>query len=148
MIIVKDKSNNSQLCIARSNAALDTAIFEEEKVYITEDMLYEILRNYTRNNEFEHHLEQKQDTLVSGKNIKTINGDSILGIGNIEAAKQQKLTQAEYDELWKNGEVEEDKLYLITDAPVTVPFLYPNDMVEYVDDVVGQINKILEDIIG
>lgn len=29
-------------------------------------------------------LEGKQDTLVSGTNIKTINGESLLGMGNIE----------------------------------------------------------------
>lgn len=31
-------------------------------------------------------LSSKQDTLVSGENIKTINDQSILGIGNIEVA--------------------------------------------------------------
>lgn len=115
MIIVKDKSNNSQLCIARSNAALDKAIYEEKTVYVDENTLYEILRNYVRIN---------------------------------EAAKQDEITQAEYDRLLENGQIEDDKLYIIKDAKISVPYIKASEMVEYVDDVVGQINNILEDIIG
>ena len=49
----------------------------------------------------------KQDELVSGTNIKTINGESILGSGNIECATKT-----------------------------------------YVDDLVGDINSVLENIIN
>ena len=41
----------------------------------------------------------KQDKLVSGTNIKTVNGNSLLGSGNIEVAKEWIGTQAEYDAL-------------------------------------------------
>ena len=41
----------------------------------------------------------KQDTLVSGTNIKSINGTSLLGSGNIEIAKEWIGTQSEYDAL-------------------------------------------------
>ena len=41
----------------------------------------------------------KQDTLVSGTNIKTVNGTSLLGSGNIEIAKEWIGTQSEYDAL-------------------------------------------------
>ena len=41
----------------------------------------------------------KQDTLVSGTNIKTVNGTSLLGSGNIEIAKEWIGTQAQYDAL-------------------------------------------------
>ena len=41
----------------------------------------------------------KQDTLVSGTNIKTINGNSLLGSGDIEIAKEWIGTQAAYDSL-------------------------------------------------
>ena len=41
----------------------------------------------------------KQDTLVSGTNIKTVNGISLLGSGNIELAKEWIGTQAQYDAL-------------------------------------------------
>ena len=44
-------------------------------------------------------LATKQDKLVSGTNIKTVNGNSLLGSGNIEVAKEWIGTQAEYDAL-------------------------------------------------
>ena len=67
----------------------------------------------------------KQDALVSGENIKTINGESILGEGDIVIQgggsvdmdgylKQETLTLEEYDAL---ATVEEDVLYVIEDAP-------------------------------
>ena len=80
-------------------------------------------------------LATKQDTLVSGTNIKTINGNSLLGSGNIEVAanvdlsdyytksqtnalvspklSQVTLTQAEYNAL---SIKEENVLYVISDA--------------------------------
>ena len=62
----------------------------------------------------------KQDTLISGTNIKTINNESILGSGNITiqgggGANIIELTQAEYDALTAYTE---DAIYVITDAPV------------------------------
>ena len=44
-------------------------------------------------------LATKQDTLVSGTNINSINGTSLLGSGNIEIAKEWIGTQAQYDAL-------------------------------------------------
>ena len=44
-------------------------------------------------------LATKQDTLVSGTSIKTVNGTSLLGSGNIEVAKEWIGTQAQYDAL-------------------------------------------------
>ena len=80
-------------------------------------------------------LATKQDTLVSGTNIKSINGTTLLGSGNIEIStdvdlsgyytKQQTnalvnpkleqvtLTQSEYDAL---STKEENVLYVISDA--------------------------------
>lgn len=56
----------------------------------------------------------KQATLVSGTNIKTINGDSILGSGNltIEAgAGIDYLTQEEYEARKEAGTLDENKYY-------------------------------------
>lgn len=39
----------------------------------------------------EHKLSNKQDTLVSGTNIKTVNGESILGSGNLSTKGRWKL---------------------------------------------------------
>lgn len=62
----------------------------------------------------------KQDTLVSGTNIKTINNQSLLGSGNIEiqggsggSANIIELTQTEYDALTAYTE---GAMYVITDA--------------------------------
>lgn len=75
--------------------------------------LTSIPSNYVTDDE----LEGKQATLVSGENIKTINGQSILGSGNISIeggdANIVELTQAEYDVL---DTKDEDTLYVITDA--------------------------------
>ena len=51
----------------------------------------EAVESYIKNVEAttKEKLEKKQDTLVSGENIKTINGVSILGEGNIEAVGPQ-----------------------------------------------------------
>lgn len=66
-------------------------------------------------------LGTKQDTLVSGTNIKTVNNESLLGSGNITIQggggnDVVELTQAEYDELVTSGTVDPDVFYVITDA--------------------------------
>lgn len=53
-------------------------------------------------------LATKQDTLVSGSNIKTVNGESLLGPGNLEAVPVggatgdvlTKVTASDYDLAW------------------------------------------------
>ena len=62
----------------------------------------------------------KQDTLISGTNIKTINNESILGSGNITiegggggGTNVIELTQAQYDAL---TDIDPDAFYIITDA--------------------------------
>lgn len=69
--------------------------------------------------------ETKQDTLVSGTNIKTINGNSLLGSGDIVvegggSSNIVELTQAEYDALGDN--VDTDTLYLISDATISANY--------------------------
>ena len=59
----------------------------------------------------------KQDTLVSGTNIKTINNESVLGSGNITiqggGSNVVELTRAQYEALDPPAQ---DTLYVITDA--------------------------------
>lgn len=76
------------------------------------------------NGNVELYLEEKytiQPKLVSGENIKTINGNDILGEGDIiieSGGNIVELTQEEYD----NTTPEPDTLYVITDAPaVEIP---------------------------
>ena len=67
-------------------------------------------------------LTSKQDALVSGTNIKTINGDSILGSGDITTGNVSsstvnnivQITQADYDAL---ATKDANTQYIITDAP-------------------------------
>ena len=73
-------------------------------------------------NTLETNIQTKQDTLVSGTNIKTINNESILGSGNIEiqgggTSEHQNITQAEYDALTPEQK-QADIVYFITDADV------------------------------
>lgn len=51
--------------------------------YVTISMLNQALANYTTTSALTALLATKQDNLVSGSNIKTVNGASILGSGNI-----------------------------------------------------------------
>lgn len=49
-------------------------------------------------------IDDKQDTLVSGTNIKTINNTSILGSGNIEVGGSdvEAFTAAEVQTIWES----------------------------------------------
>lgn len=77
-------------------------------------------------------LNNKQDKLVSGTNIKTINNTSILGSGNItiESGNSDANVQAV-----DTGDVLDD---VNVDYATTA----------YVDGLVGDINSILESIIN
>lgn len=65
-----------------------------------------------------------QETLISGENIKTINGITLLGSGDIEIqsdviqANIVAITQSEYDEMIANGTINNETIYLITDAEI------------------------------
>ena len=107
-------------------------------------------------------LATKQDTLVSGTNIKTINGNSLLGSGNIEVAanvdlsdyytksqtnalvspklSQVTLTQAEYDAL---STKEENVLYVISDAANVDPSnLATKEELNTKQDVINDLETI------
>ena len=68
-------------------------------------------------NTLETNIQKKQDKLVSGTNIKTINNESILGNGNIEVKGKEhvSLTYAEWEALPYDEQMA-DKVYLIKDA--------------------------------
>lgn len=108
-------------------------------------------------------LSQKQDTLASGVNIKTINGNDILGEGDIiiegGSGNIVELTQSEYNAIIPDS----DTLYLITDSNINTTLKTINgesiigegdvDLTDYattayVDEQIGNINSVLENIIG
>ena len=72
-------------------------------------------------------LDAKQDSLVSGTNIKTINGESVLGSGDITISSNVMAVDT--------GDI-------INDA--TVEYATKS----YVDGLVGDINNVLESIIN
>ena len=73
-------------------------------------------------------LDAKQDSLVSGTNIKTINGESVLGSGDITITSSNVMAVDTGD--------------IINDA--TVEYATKS----YVDGLVGDINNVLESIIN
>lgn len=77
-------------------------------------------------------IESKQDTLVSGTNIKTINGESVLGEGNIEISGG--LSDANVAAVDTGDIVDDVNVSYATTA--------------YVDELVGDINSVLESIIN
>lgn len=62
----------------------------------------------------------KQDILVSGTNIKTVNGESIIGSGNVETAPLINITYSELKTLRDDGKLVPGTQYRITDYNTTV----------------------------
>ena len=121
-----------------SNSSISTNYYLKKDVYNKQEIAdtVEILRTdisntyeqkghydsaiYTLNtsvNKLETKIQKKQDRLVSGTNIKTINNESILGSGNIEVKGKEhvSLTYAEWEALSYDEQMA-DKVYLIKDA--------------------------------
>ena len=104
-------------------------------------------------------LSQKQDTLVSGVNIKTINGESIIGEGDIKVEGSVDLT-GYATEQWVDdkGYLKEIPEEYVTDIELAyknyVDTSYLNDALggyaklSYVNEQIGNINNVLENIIG
>lgn len=84
----------------------------------------------------------KQDKLVSGTNIKTINGLSILGEGNIvinggESTEHVNLTLTEYNNL-SEAEKQNGKVYFITD----IAYCLQSDYDRLHDTVISLTNRV------
>lgn len=95
-------------------------------------------------------LDDIQENYLQKDNLKTINGNVLIGEGDIfiesEGAKIIELTQEEYDNLTEKFD---DTLYIITDAPVIdVPDTSNFATQDYVDEKIGNIETILDSIIG
>ena len=93
--------------------------------YLNPDVIQD--RNITKEKIDASVLDAKQDSLVSGTNIKTINGESVLGSGDIVISSNVMAVDT--------GDI-------INDA--TVEYTTKS----YVDGLVGDINSVLESIIN
>ena len=90
----------------------------------------------------ENSLRNKQDTLISGANIKTINGLSVLGEGNIvinggESTEHVNLTLTEYNNL-SDAEKQNGKVYFITD----IAYCLQSDYDRLHDTVISLTNRV------
>ena len=95
---------------AETKTYVDDAIADIDlSGYTTTAQTEEIERVTSRAlNELHDSLSGKQETLVSGENIKTINGNSILGSGNIELDLSGYTTTAQTEELKNKLQVDEE----------------------------------------
>ena len=82
-------------------SAVDTVVTENSSNLVTSGAVYDAIQviptktsQLTNDSGFvnDYQLSGKQDKLISGTNIKTINNESILGSGNIAIASQSELT--------------------------------------------------------
>ena len=161
----------SDLEAIRSGAALGaTALQEVPSEYATEQWVNEqgFLKEHQdiSNLATKEELATKQDKLVSGTNIKTINGVTLLGEGNITIEggsgnvdlsdyytksetnslvnpklSQVTLTQAEYDAL---STKKENVLYIISDASNVDPSDYYTKA--EIDSMIGGVSSTITEI--
>ena len=93
-------------------------------------------------NSVDYNLKFKQDKLVSGTNIKTINGLSVLGEGNIvinggQSTEHVNLTLTEYNNL-SEAEKQNGKVYFITD----IAYCLQSDYDRLHDTVISLTNRV------
>ena len=97
---------------------------------------------YDTVNSVDYNLKFKQDKLVSGTNIKTINGLSLLGTGDIvinggESTEHVNLTLTEYNNL-SDAEKQNGKVYFITD----LAYCLQSDYDRLHDTVISLNNRV------
>lgn len=93
-------------------------------------------------NSVDYNFRFKQDKLESGKNIKTINGLSVLGEGNIvinssDSTEHVNLTLTEYNNL-SDAEKQNGKVYFITD----IAYCLQADYDRLHDTVISLTNRV------
>ena len=108
---------------------------------------FEVLFEYQEDmnvqlNDTTEELLRKQDKLVSGTNIKTINGLSLLGSGDIviqggESTEHVNLTLTEYNNL-SDAEKQNGKVYFITD----IAYCLQSDYDRLHDTVISLTNRV------
>lgn len=90
MIIIKEKRKSTPIYIMRND--VENVTGGDNETYITEAELNSKLSDYPTIDEVGAQLSTKQDNLISGDNIKTINGESVLGSGNLEITADVDLS--------------------------------------------------------
>lgn len=108
----------------------------KKAIYITSDLkIYAFFNNefYCVNEKttFADDLESKQDALVSGKNIATINGKSLLNGGNINISSDSKGVADDIS----NG-IESSYIYIIGDGDIDIPYINQNEDIAFEEFIV------------
>lgn len=122
--------------IAQGESDAKPFVVERQSTYILKSSdgfeESEIMNGYYTKNEMDVKLEAEQDKLISGKTIKTINHESILGPGNINIVTD--LTGYATED-WVRQELE--------NVEVDLSNYYTRDEI---DATIGNINNTLENI--
>lgn len=84
MINIKETSTSTKIYIQRNIT---------DDVFVDDNFIDD---NYVTNDELKEVIKTKQDLLVSGKNIKTVNGVDILGSGNVEIKVKSDVDLSPY----------------------------------------------------
>lgn len=113
-----------------------SGVSNKKAIYITSDLkIYTFFNNefYCVNNNttFAEDLENKQNTLVSGKNIATINGQSLLNGGNINISSDSKGFANDIS----NG-IESSYIYIIGDGDIDIPYINQNENIAFEEFIV------------
>lgn len=82
-VCLKLKYPEHTIVTVTSGTPVDKAYYDTVSGYVTEEDLEETLEGYVTVTAMSTALAAKQDTLVSGTNIKTVNNESLLGSGNL-----------------------------------------------------------------
>lgn len=136
--------------IAQGESDNKPFIFERQSNYILKTSdgfeMSEIMNGYYTKEETDEKLEEEQDKLISGKTIKTINGESVLGSGNIEIHTDltDYYTKVEVDEIIKDIDVNVDADltgYATEQWVKNQDYATNSDVDEFVGDRVGQVEQ-------
>lgn len=114
--------------------------------YITDSDLAVALESYPNNTELSSALDSKQNTLISGENIKTINGTSIIGSGNITITSETTDLSNYYNKQEVNSlladKVTENELGVALNGYVTETDL--NDAIHNVEIQIPKIDYVTQ----
>ena len=144
-IISKIPTLTSQLT-NDSNFVTNEWVLAQLQPYVTSSALESILAEYITEANVDAKLNSKQDTLVSGTNIKTINGQSILGSGNITIEGTSESKPATYDTIGgilatDSGDNTDKSAYVDVESDGKAFVKIPSvDETSTADDVVNLLN--------
>lgn len=160
---IKKGTANTVLGLNDADEAVLSEINIDLNEYVTENEL--ALKGYVNTEDLDRALTEKQDRLVSGEDIKTINGESILGSGDLiiqggSGGIQSVVAVDSYPYLSATTTDNAVELRLkmgnmlsgqggLIDAQSTHEYLTENYYTKTeIDTQIGDINTILENIIG